>query len=272
VISLDKKTIKQLLASHQTELSPKLGQNYLVDHRAVASFVATFVPSDVIIEIGPGIGTITSAYFKGYKRVILIELDQTKIPLLQDVLTQANDGVYPEWVEILHEDFLTVDTTALGLEGKTYQVVGALPYNISKRIIYAILHWYPTPLQCSFILQKEVAQKYHADIPDETFLSVSTKLFGSTKLGEIFSPGSFYPSPKVSSRILIIKDFLATTLNDIQKKEDIATFIRKGFEMPRKKLVNGQLNVQNMKVRNLRPQELEKRDWESLFDETTLRT
>ncbi len=265
---LSKKEIKEILSNHGEQLHYQLGQNYLTTAHGIKTFIDNMSSAPHVIEIGPGIGNITINYFKDFKKVTLIELDEEKIPLLKETLTKFNDGVYPAWVDIIHGDILTFEIHSL-YASLDYQFIGALPYNISKPIVHKALNLLPHPSSCTFILQREVADKYDLQAPDESFLSVSSKLFARIKKGEILKKGEFYPIPKVDSRIVTITDYTYEDSLQLENADKISRFIKDSFVFPRKKLSNTiKIDTTDNQVALLlqkRPQELSLDDWKLLF-------
>lgn len=259
---LDKKTIKELLFKHQADLYHNLGQNYLIQKHSIDNFVRTFPTTEHIIEIGPGIGTITIHYASLFKKVTLLEKDEEKIPILKEVLQTYLPST--EHIQIIHTDALTFDYSEIATSN--YQIVGALPYNIAKRLIYNTIHLLPPPTQLSFIVQKEVADKYVLAPPDESFISVSSKLYGTLNKKEIIHNDAFMPKPKVESRILTITKLLTKDQETLQNLDRISTIIKRGFNHPRKKLQNNIGEIKNTLYAQKRPQELSIDDWMVIDD------
>ena len=266
---LDKKEIKERFFSSQTQPRNFLGQNYLVSLYGMTTFLQYLHACETVLEIGPGIGNITINYLHNAKKIILVEIDSEKIPILKKVLSDANEGVFPDWVTIINDDILKVTIDSLFDTTNPYQIIGALPYNIAKRIIHQTLQLFPSPLQALFIVQKEVADKYISETKSETFLSVSSKLYATIERKEILPAHYFFPTPKVRSRIIKITGFNASNPSDVINFEKESQFIKKGFANPRKKLSNT-LDVKNYTpdiifAKDKRAEEISLNTWHQLY-------
>lgn len=267
---LTKKAIKEQLSAHETELKHSLGQNYLISARSIQAYINHFIYADEMIEIGPGIGNITINYFRKYKKVTLIEIDTQKIPLLRENLTAYNGGIFPEWVTIINADFFSLDISSFLLGGTAYEITGALPYNLSKKIMHSVLTLLPTPSQATFILQREVADKYVLKAPDASFLSISSQMLAHIKRHEILSKNDFYPIPRVDSRIITIDSYTFADAAELQAIEKVNFFIHQCFLHPRKKIRGSLYKKTHVPITaqqiEKRPQELTTTDWKWLYE------
>lgn len=272
-------TIRSLLKEFSTTAEKKFGQNFLIDREVLFNLVqsADLDKNDSVIEVGPGIGTVTKELAINSKEVFSFEIDENKIPILDQTLKENNNTV------VFNKDFLEIN---LGdflkeTEIKSYKFVSSLPYHLSKRILQMVLESENKPELISVIIQKEVAENY---VPDQggTFLSNYLKLLGEGKIIMTFGSDSFYPEPKVDSAILQI-----TPRKDTRLDRDLVKFIKNGFHTPRKKLSNV-LNSIYRKVNwdtvfkdlgldtNVRAENLEIETWVKLYkylkDETDSQT
>jgi 16S rRNA (adenine1518-N6/adenine1519-N6)-dimethyltransferase len=202
-----------------------LGQHWLKD-RDILIDIADHAASDdanVVVEIGPGLGTLTSALFKFFDKVIAIELDDR----LAENLPKSFPG---KNLQVVHEDVLNLDLAKLELPDK-YVVAGNIPYYITSPIIQKFLHVEHKPEKIVLLVQKEVAERAAASAGDHTILSLSAQIYAKVSLGPVVKREFFTPPPKVDSQVLILEPLdrpLAT--------EKTMALIKLGFIAPRKKL------------------------------------
>ncbi len=223
-------TIKQLLGKFATSAEKKFGQNFLIDREVLFNLVqaAELENDDTVIEVGPGIGTVTKELAINAKKVYAFEIDENKLPILEETLKEHTNTV------VINKDFLQVELNEflkeMGIE--SYKFVSSLPYNISKRILQVILESENKPEIISVLIQKEVAEKY-VPSKNRTFLSNYLELLGEGKIVMTFGPNSFFPEPKVESAVLQI-----IPKKDTELDRELVKFIKNGFRNPRKKLLN----------------------------------
>lgn len=199
-----------------------LGQNFLKSKASVRDLLsaAKLESNDLVIEIGPGQGALTEELVKLTNKIILIEKDVNLI----DYLTPK----YPQ-AQIINADFLEVDLSKL-TDGKSYKVVGSLPYNVSKKIIRLLLTAQNPPEIISLIIQKEVAKQYSAKPPKANLLSNFAVIYSDVNLGKVIDARSFFPIPKVDGQIIIFKNIRPKVVSP----EKLWSFVRTGFSSPRK--------------------------------------
>lgn len=203
-----------------------LGQNFLKNKASINDLLDTLEVSegDEVFEIGPGRGAVTEELIKRTNKVTLFEKDENLIDYLTLKFPQA---------EILHTDFLEVDLPKI-TKGERYKVVGSLPYNVSKKIIYILLTSQTPPEKMSFIIQKEVAKDYSVKPPKASLLSNFANLYSNVKLGKVIPAKYFYPVPKVDGQVI--------TFSNISPKytshRELWSVIRMGFSSPRKILAS----------------------------------
>lgn len=184
---------------------------------------------DVVLEIGPGLGTITQELTKRVKKVLAVEIDKKLVRALKEILKDFKN------VEIIHSDILKFQPTTYNLKPKTYKIVASLPFNITSLVLKKFLSEQPKPNLMVLILQKEVAEKIVARPPKMSLLAVSVQFYARPKIVARISKGNFWPQPDVDSAI--IKITLAGPTS--RKFEDrFFKIVKAGFSSPRKKLVN----------------------------------
>jgi len=224
-----KETIKNLL---DKKPSKKLGQNFLISRRAVSKIIkgTNIKSSDTIIEIGPGIGTITKELGKKANKVIGVEKDKELIKILKKTLKEFNN------VEIIKKDILDFSGhNSL----KNYKVVGNLPFYASSPIIRKFLEE-GSPELMTIVVQKEVAERITAEPSKMRILSVATQFYGEPEILSKISKNSFWPRPEVDGAIIKIENILPQ--DHFRRKpefnKNFFKIVKAGFSHPRKQLIN----------------------------------
>lgn len=214
-------------------LSPRkgLGQNFLADPAHLAKIVAAAAlsPADTVIEIGPGLGTLTVQLAEAAGRVIAIELDANMVTLLRAELAHLSN------LDIIEADMLKVDPASL-VDGP-YLVVANLPYYITSAVLRHLLEATPKPQRLVVMVQLEVAQRIVAKPGQMSLLAVSVQFFGTPTVVHRVPAGAFYPPPKVDSAVVRIDTYTQPLLPQV----DVGQFFRvvkAGFGQKRKQLKN----------------------------------
>lgn len=204
-----------------------LGQHWLKDRDMLAAIAdaAEITPSDMVLEIGPGLGTLTSELLRRAERVVAVELD--------DELAAKLPGQFPgKNLEVIHQDILEFDFSRLP---KEYVVVANVPYYITSKIIQLLLSAENKPRQIVLLIQKEVAERLAAYPGDMSILAISAQVFAEVELGELVPAEYFTPPPKVDSQVVILK----TRQKPLVGHQDEKVFfkvVKAGFSAKRKKL------------------------------------
>lgn len=210
-------------------VAPKksLGQHWLND-RSVLSHIADCAdikPEDTVLEIGPGLGTLTSELLRRAKKVVAVELDED--------LAHKLPGQFPgKNLEVVNQDILTFDLTSLPPD---YAVVANVPYYITSKIIQMLTTSSNPPRIIVLLIQKEVAERLVAKPGDMSILAISAQVYAETSLGDVVPAELFIPPPKVDSQVVVLK----TRLEPLVSKSDQKKFFRvvkAGFVAKRKKL------------------------------------
>ncbi len=216
-----------------------LGQNFLKSPAVVRKMaeVANISGGDMVLEIGPGKGVLTTELLKNGAEVLAIEKDADLIPILEEKFTeQLNSGQ----LTLLNQD-ISDFTKKIGQKFRltNYKVVANIPYYITGEIIRMFLETEHQPKSITLMVQKEVAQRIVARDNKESILSMSVKAYGEPKYVQKVPAMLFNPAPKVDSAILhitnISKDFF--TQHNITE-QSFFTILKKGFSQKRKKLTN----------------------------------
>ncbi len=220
------------------DITPKksLGQNFLFDPAILERIVqAGEVGSDdVVLEIGPGAGSLTRALAEAAARVVAVELDDRLIPLLEDTLGDLSN------VEIVHGDILKVNLQSListSLNKNNYRVIANIPYYITSAVIRHLLETPVRPTVIVLTVQKEVAERICAAPPEMSILAVSVQVYGTAHVVGQIPAGAFYPRPDVDSAVVRIDLFEQPVI----RNEDANKFfevVKAGFSQKRKQIRN----------------------------------
>lgn len=201
-----------------------LGQHWL-KNRAILDTIAELVvmpPIDLCLEIGPGLGTLTSSLLRRFSEVIAIEFDQD--------LARKLPGSFPgKNLQVVNADILQTDLVSL-TKNRPYVVAGNIPYYITSPIINKLLNTHPQPQKIVLLVQREVAERVAAGQGAQTLLSLSVQNVATAELGPVVKAAEFTPPPKVDSRALIL------TPHSPQIPPECLKLARRGFSNPRKKL------------------------------------
>ena len=204
-----------------------LGQHWLKDREIlqdIADF-ALYPDTNVAVEIGPGLGTLTSTLLKNFEKVISIEFDQR----LAENLPKSFPG---KNLEVINQDILSVDLASLDLP-ENYVVAGNIPYYITSPIIQKFLHAEHKPRKIVLLIQKEVAERLAATEGEYSILGLSAQIYANVILGPVVDREFFTPPPKVDSQIVILEPYETPLAS-----ESTMALIKLGFVAPRKKLVS----------------------------------
>ena len=246
-----RKNIKNLLKKYQICPSKRLGQNFLVDKEAVKKIIkAAYLESeDVILEIGPGLGTITQEVAKKVKKVIGIEKDRKMTEILKETLKDCKN------VEIVLGDILKINPK-YHIPYTKYKVIGNLPFYLAAPVIRQFLEAENPAKEMVLMVQKEVGQRICAKPPDMSILAVSVQVYARPEIISYISKKSFWPSPKVDSAIIKIVPAAPSKKPAIVGNLDGDLFfkiVKAGFSQPRKQLINNlskELDLEKEKIQN----------------------
>lgn len=183
-------------------LRPKksLGQNFLVDQAALRKVMgaAGQISGKVVLEVGPGLGSLTRLLAVQASQVIAVEVDQNLLPPLHEVLSPFDN------VKIVIGDILGQNTKTLlaGSPAQTYAVVANIPYYITSALIRHLLEAPIKPGRIVLTVQREVAQRICAKPPAMSLLALGVQVYGAPKIASKIPAGAFYPAPKVDSAVI----------------------------------------------------------------------
>lgn len=230
-----KSETKRILNKYDFKFSKGLGQNFLLDYSVLEDIVsgAKVNNEDLIVEIGPGIGTLTKVLLPKAKAVYSIELDSKLIPILEEELKEYNN------FKLLHEDALKIDYNQLIGGEKSVKVVANLPYYITTPIIIYLLTGGYNFKSLTVMVQKEVAERIIAKEGTKEYgsLSLLVQYYCDVQMVRKVLASSFIPQPKVDS-IVVNMDKLDKPKVQVKSSEMFFAIIRDSFNMRRKTLRN----------------------------------
>ena len=227
-------SVAALLRARGLHPRKRLGQNFLTDPVALERIVAAadLSASDVVVEVGAGVGTLTRPLAERAGRVLALELDDQLVQVLHDCLSDAHN------VEIVHGDVLSFSPSELA--GRAYKVVGNLPYYVTSAVLRHFLSGTPRPRMMVVTVQREVAERIVAKPGKMSLLAVSVQFYGSPRVVARIPAGAFYPVPKVDSAVVRIDvgEQPAVPLGEGIDEAGFFRVVRAGFSQKRKKLRN----------------------------------
>ncbi|HEY8992464.1 MAG TPA: 16S rRNA (adenine(1518)-N(6)/adenine(1519)-N(6))-dimethyltransferase RsmA [Candidatus Microsaccharimonas sp.] len=204
-----------------------LGQHWLKDRQVLAGIAdaAEITPFDTVLEIGPGLGTLTSELLRRAEKVIAVELDGE--------LAEKLPGQFPgKTLQVINEDILDFNLSILP---KDYIVVANVPYYITSKIIKKLLTSDNKPKTTVLLIQKEVAQRLAAEPGDMSILAISVQIYGEVELDQMVPAHFFTPPPKVDSQVVVVRT-RAEPLIDPGDEKKFFRVVKAGFSSKRKKL------------------------------------
>jgi len=225
------KELKKLLEKYGLQPKKSMGQYFLVSESFLQKIIQTanLNKQDIVIEVGPGLGTLTRKLAHHSKQVIAFEKDKELAPILKDILGGLNN------VKTIYADALSIKLDSYLPANTSYKMVSNLPFYASKPIIQKFLEHSRPPKEMVLLLQKEVAETICAKPPKMSLLSVATQFYAKPEYITTIPRGAFWPQPGVKSAVIKI------TPNLKQSKVDKSVFFkiaRAGFAHPRKQLIN----------------------------------
>lgn len=228
---------KQIIKKYEFNFKKNFGQNFLVDERVLDKIVsaADINENDLVIEVGPGIGTLTQAMAKKAGKVVSVEIDKTLVPILGELLADYDN------IEIINEDILKVDINELieHHNGMNVKMAANLPYNITTPIIMNILEKHIPMESLTVMIQKEVAYRMNAkpSTKDYGSLSLVTQYYCEPYLVANVPQNCFMPRPNVDSAVIKLTILKEPRVN-VKNEQFMFDFIKAAFSQRRKTLVN----------------------------------
>lgn len=233
---------KEIISKYSFAFQKKFGQNFLIDSNVLENIVeaAEITKDDFVLEIGPGIGTMTQYLCEAARQVVAVEIDKMLIPILEDTLSEYNN------VEVMNQDVLKVDIKSLAGEknqGKPIKVVANLPYYITTPIIMGLFESGVPIESITIMVQKEVADRMQTGPGSKEYgaLSLAVQYYAQAKVMLNVSATCFMPRPNVDSAVIKLTRHKEPVVQ-VSDEKLMFQVIRASFNQRRKTLVNGLKN------------------------------
>lgn len=237
-LSNPQKTI-EVIQKYEFAFQKKFGQNFLIDGHVLDKIIrsANITKDDFVLEIGPGIGTMTQYLAEAAREVAAVEIDKALIPILEDTLSGYDN------VTVINEDVLKLDIKQLVMErngGKPVKVVANLPYYITTPIIMGLFESHVPIDSITVMVQKEVAQRMQSGPGSKDYgaLSLAVQYYAEPYIVANVPPNCFMPRPKVGSAVIRLTTYKEAPI-DVKDEKLMFRVIRASFNQRRKTLVNG---------------------------------
>ena len=238
VLGNPKNTI-EILQKYNFNFQKKFGQNFLINTGVLEDIIdaAEVTDEDMVLEIGPGIGTMTQYLCENARQVIAVEIDTNLIPILKDTLSAYDN------VRIINDDILKVDINELAREynnGRPIKVVANLPYYITTPIIMGLFESHVPIESITVMVQKEVADRMQAGpgTKDYGALSLAVQYYSKPQIVVNVPPSCFMPQPKVGSTVISLRRHQQPVVQ-VEDEKLMFKVIRASFNQRRKTLANG---------------------------------
>ena len=238
----DPKYTIEVLQKYNFAFQKRFGQNFLIDTHVLDKIIdsAQITKDDFVLEIGPGIGTMTQYLAEAAREVAAVEIDTTLIPILKDTLKDWDN------VTVINNDILKVDIRKLALEknqGRPIKVVANLPYYITTPIIMGLFENQVPIDSITIMVQKEVADRMQVGpgTKDYGALSLAVQYYANPEIVANVPPNCFMPRPNVGSAVIRLTRH-ETPVVDVKDEKLMFRIIRASFNQRRKTLVNGLKN------------------------------
>lgn len=237
--------IKYLLQRYSLAPNKLRGQNFLLNENILDDIVvsAQIKKSDLILEIGPGLGALTQKLASQAQQVIALELDHNFEQPLKKI-ANISQNIEVVWQDILSLSPRQWQDILAKYRKQNYKVVANIPYYLTGKLIQKFMLFDPAPESMTLLVQKEVAERIVARDQKMSLLSLAVHFYGQAKIGGLVTRDNFYPVPAVDSAILQIVDIQKWSYSVDEKKT--WQLIKRGFAQKRKKLFNNLLSDQNI--------------------------
>lgn len=239
------KTI-EVLQKYDFTFQKKFGQNFLIDTHVLEKIIsaAGITEEDFVLEIGPGIGTMTQYLASAAREVCAVEIDKSLIPILEDTLKDYDN------VTVINQDILKVDIAELAREknqGKPIKVVANLPYYITTPIIMGLFESHVPVESITVMVQKEVADRMQVGpgTKDYGALSLAVQYYAEPYIVANVPPNCFMPRPKVGSAVIRLTRHKEPPVR-VKDEKLLFGIIRASFNQRRKTLANGLKNYEGL--------------------------
>lgn len=237
-----------VLQKYGFNFQKKFGQNFLIDTRVLERIIeaAEITKDDCVLEIGPGIGTMTQYLAESAREVIAVEIDKMLIPILADTLSDYDN------VTVINEDILKVDIGKIVEEkngGRPIKVVANLPYYITTPIIMGLFESHVPLKSITIMVQKEVADRMQVGpgTKDYGALSLAVQYYAKPEIVANVPPNCFIPRPNVGSAVIRLTRYDAPPV-EVKDEKLMFALVRASFNQRRKTLVNGLSNASELNL------------------------
>ncbi len=238
----------QVLQKYNFNFQKKFGQNFLIDTHVLDKIIsaANITKDDFVLEIGPGIGTMTQYLACAAREVVAVEIDKNLIPILEDTLSEYDN------VSVINEDVLKVDLSALAEEknqGRPIKVVANLPYYITTPIIMGLFEKHVPLESITVMVQKEVADRMQVGpgTKDYGALSLAVQYYAEPYIVANVPPNCFMPRPSVGSAVIRLTRHKEMPVQ-VEDEQLMFKLIRASFNQRRKTLANGLKNSSELNL------------------------
>ena len=238
----------EIIQKYEFMFQKKFGQNFLIDTHVLEKIIsaAGITKNDCVLEIGPGIGTMTQYLAENAGHVVAVEIDRNLIPILKETLADYNN------VTVINEDILRVDIKALAEEyngGKPIKVVANLPYYITTPIIMGLFESGVPIDNITVMVQKEVADRMKEGPGSKDYgaLSLAVQYYAEPEIVANVPPNCFIPRPNVGSAVIRLDRYAEPPVQTADE-QFMFSVIRASFNQRRKTLVNGLSNAPGLNV------------------------
>lgn len=232
----------EVLQKHDFHFQKKFGQNFLIDPRVLEKIIqaADVTKDDFVLEIGPGIGTMTQYLCEAARQVLAVEIDHNLIPILKETLSGYDN------VSVLQGDILKQDIPAIAREyneGRPIKVVANLPYYITTPILMGLFESHVPLSSVTVMVQEEVADRMKAEPGTKAYgaLSLAVQYYAKPTIAAHVPPNCFMPRPGVGSAVITLNCLEATPV-EVKNEKLMFKLIRASFNQRRKTLQNGLTN------------------------------
>ena len=236
----------EVLQKYGFVFQKRFGQNFLIDTHVLDRIIeaSEITKDDFVLEIGPGIGTMTQYLACAARKVVAVEIDKALIPILEDTLSDYDNA------RVINNDVLKVDIAKLAEEengGKPIKVVANLPYYITTPIIMGLFENHVPIKSITVMVQKEVADRMQVGpgTKDYGALSLAVQYYAKPKIVANVPPNCFMPRPKVGSAVIRLERYEKPPV-EVKNEKLMFRIIRASFNQRRKTLVNGLKNSQEI--------------------------
>lgn len=234
----------EIIQKYNFAFQKRFGQNFLIDGHVVEKIIraAEITKEDIVLEIGPGIGTMTQYLAEAAGKVFAVEIDKNLLPILDETLAEYEN------VTVVNEDILKVDILKL-TEGKTVKVVANLPYYITTPIIMGLFEQHIPATSITVMVQKEVAERMQAGPGGKEYgaLSLAVQYYAEPYIVANVPPNCFMPRPNVGSAVIRLTRYQTPKIS-VKDEALLFKLIRASFNQRRKTLQNGIHNSPELSI------------------------